>query len=278
MKAKWLYSKHPIVIDTDLAVVLGSNGDREAIVLQQLNYWLHSNIAKKIDGRLWIYNTFENWQKDNFPWLSVRTVRRIFTNLEEKGLILTENFNKAGFDKTKWYSIDEDALNDLMSNACGQNGHSIVTKWPHGDGQNDPTYTRDYTETTTDKDIDSPAKAEPPVLQKNNSVYKKIIDYLNEKAGTKYKSMSKATQRLINARINDGFKVADFKHVIDTKCAQWREDKKMARYLRPSTLFGPKFEGYLNEKSPNVPQHADFDADSYTNGKIEGVNEDELPF
>ncbi|WP_147441040.1 MULTISPECIES: conserved phage C-terminal domain-containing protein [unclassified Lactobacillus] len=271
MKAKWLYSKHPIVIDTDLAVALGSNGDREAIVLQQLNYWLHSKWAKEINGRMWIYNTFENWQKDNFPWLSLPTVKRIFTKLEKKGLIITGNFNKAGFDKTKWYSIDEDRLNELVSHASYQNDTTRVSKRDDGEYQNDTTYTRDYTDTTTDKDIYSSAKAEP-------AIYKEVIDYLNEKAGTKYKSTSKATQRLINARANDGFKVADFKHVIDTKCAQWRGDKKMAKYLRPETLFGTKFESYLNEKAPNVPQHADFDADAFTNGQIEGVNEDELPF
>ncbi|RMC50852.1 conserved phage C-terminal domain-containing protein [Lactobacillus sp. ESL0225] len=271
MKAKWLYSKHPIVIDTDLAVALGSNGDREAMVLQQLNYWLHSNIAKKIDSRMWIYNSFENWQKDNFPWLSVRTVRRIFNNLEEKGIVLTGNFNKAGFDKTKWYSIDEDALNDLMSNACGQNGRSIVTKCPHGDGQNDHTNTRDYTETTTDKDIYSSAKAEP-------AIYKEVIDYLNEKAGTKYKSSSAFSKRLIDARVKEGYSLEDFKMVIQNKCATWLHDSKMNKYLRPQTLFGTKFEGYLNEKTPNVPQHADFAPDAFTNGEIEGVNEDELPF
>ena len=55
MKATWLFDKHPIVIDTTLAQVVGLN---EAIVLQQLNYWLHSKSAKYIDGRLWVYNTF----------------------------------------------------------------------------------------------------------------------------------------------------------------------------------------------------------------------------
>lgn len=78
--------------------------------------------------------------------------------------------------------------------------------------------------------------------------YKMIIDYLNQKAGTNYRSTSQKTQRLINARFNEGFSVDDFKQVVDIKVSQWSTDSKMSKYLRPETLFGTKFEGYLNEK------------------------------
>lgn len=78
--------------------------------------------------------------------------------------------------------------------------------------------------------------------------YKTIIDYLNQKIGTNYRSTSQKTQRLINARFNEGFSVDDFKRVIDIKVSQWSTDSKMSKYLRPETLFGTKFEGYLNEK------------------------------
>ncbi|RMC38144.1 hypothetical protein F5ESL0236_08290 [Lactobacillus sp. ESL0236] len=268
MKATWLYSKYPIVIDTELATVIGVN---EAIVAQKLNYWLHSKSAKQINGRRWIYNTYDNWKKDSFPFFSKATIRRTLTKLEEQGIVITGNFNKAGFDKTKWYSIDEEKLDELMSRRGAQNEQTRCSERADGSAQNEQTNTIDYTSTTPYKDIYSSAKAEP-------AIYKEVIDYLNEKAVTKYKSTSKATQRLINARVNDGFDIPDFKKVIDAKCAQWRGDKKMAKYLRPETLFGTKFEGYLNEKTPNVPQHADFAPDAFTNGEIEGVNEDELPF
>lgn len=79
-------------------------------------------------------------------------------------------------------------------------------------------------------------------------VYISIISYLNEKAGTKYKPTTAKTKSAINARLADGFKVEDFKTVIDKKCAEWLNDAKMAKYLRPETLFGTKFEGYLNQK------------------------------
>ena len=74
-----------------------------------------------------------------------------------------------------------------------------------------------------------------------------IVFYLNEKAGTNYKPTSKKTQSLIKARLKEGFTLTDFKTVIEKKCSKWQHDPKMAQYLRPETLFGSKFESYLNE-------------------------------
>lgn len=78
-------------------------------------------------------------------------------------------------------------------------------------------------------------------------VYKDIINYLNNKIGTNYKYTSKKTQTLIHARTEEGFTIEDFKTVIDKKAAEWL-GTDMAQYLRPETLFGTKFEGYLNQK------------------------------
>lgn len=73
-----------------------------------------------------------------------------------------------------------------------------------------------------------------------------VIAVLNKKAGTSFKANAKATQRLINARIKDGYTGNDFKAVITHKVKQWADDPEMSQYLRPSTLFGTKFEAYLN--------------------------------
>lgn len=91
------------------------------------------------------------------------------------------------------------------------------------------------------------------VGQPDNDSFKLIIDYLNNKANKQYKTSTKATQRFITARLNEGFSVDDFKTVIDNKVDDWLEDKKMSAFLRPDTLFGTKFEGYLNQAS-KVPQ------------------------
>lgn len=77
--------------------------------------------------------------------------------------------------------------------------------------------------------------------------FNEIVNYLNLKANTKYKSTSSKTKDLIKARFNDGFTLEDFKIVIDKKTTEWLKDKKMSIYLRPETLFSNKFEGYLNQ-------------------------------
>lgn len=75
-----------------------------------------------------------------------------------------------------------------------------------------------------------------------------IIDYLNQKVNAKYKATSKKTKDLIKARWNDGFTLDDFVTVINKKADEWLEDPNMSKYLRPETLFGTKFESYLNQQ------------------------------
>lgn len=82
-------------------------------------------------------------------------------------------------------------------------------------------------------------------------VFTEIIAYLNQKTGKNFRSNCKATQRLVSARISEGFTVSDLKRVIDTKCEQWLNDTEHRKYLRPETLFSAThFESYLNE----IPQ------------------------
>ena len=76
---------------------------------------------------------------------------------------------------------------------------------------------------------------------------REIIDYLNAKIGAAYKYNSRKTQSCIKARLSEGFTLDDFKKVIDKKVADWLQNREMARFLRPETLFGPKFESYVNE-------------------------------
>lgn len=89
--------------------------------------------------------------------------------------------------------------------------------------------------------------------------YISIIEHLNLKAGTNYKASTKKTKSCINARLQEGFTVDDFKTVIDKKCVEWM-GTNMEMYLRPETLFGTKFEGYLNapitQRTTNKPQNA----------------------
>lgn len=89
------------------------------------------------------------------------------------------------------------------------------------------------------------------ILQSNDSKEillktKEIIEYLNSVLGTKYKPTVEKNKSLIRARLREGFTVDDFKTVIDKKAQAWLWNRDMQQYLRPETLFGTKFESYLN--------------------------------
>ena len=87
--------------------------------------------------------------------------------------------------------------------------------------------------------------------------YSEIVEYLNKKTNSQYRPTANKTQNLIKARYNDGFSLDDFKKVIDVKTAEWLNDSRMNKFLRPETLFGTKFESYLNQKSETKSNNVD---------------------
>lgn len=107
--------------------------------------------------------------------------------------------------------------------------------------KNDSNVTCNVTVTDIDKDKNKNKKED------KKEIYNNIVNYLNLKTGSNYRPTSNKTQQLINGRLNDGFTIDDFKRVIDNKVSEWFGDPKMEQYLRPPTLFGTKFESYLNQ-------------------------------
>ena len=117
--------------------------------------------------------------------------------------------------------------------------------------------------TTESSDVAISEEERDKDLDKRRYIY--IVEYLNQKAGTKYRAASKKTQTCIHARFAEGFSIDDFKTVIDKKCADWM-GTHYEQYLRPETLFGTKFESYLNAKvtktqpvNTGIPAGADQD-------------------
>jgi uncharacterized phage protein (TIGR02220 family) len=81
-----------------------------------------------------------------------------------------------------------------------------------------------------------------------------IVEYLNKQAGTNYKTNSKPTISKIDARLNEGWTVQDFETVISSKVVEWLHNPEMKKFLRPETLFGNKFESYLQAAAPVKPE------------------------
>lgn len=106
----------------------------------------------------------------------------------------------------------------------------------------------------------------PQVESRPAYPYEDIIDYLNQKAGTHFRHSSADTKKHIKARFNDGFSLEDFKTVIDKKAKEWK-GTDMEKFLRPATLFGTKFEGYLNQKEA-----------SSSNNKFNNFNQNNYDF
>lgn len=99
-----------------------------------------------------------------------------------------------------------------------------------------------------DKEKEIKKKEKPEEPDRFTAEYREIIGYLNEKTGKKFSARSRVNQGHMSARLKEGFTVEDFKRVIDVKWFQWHDDAKMAKFLRPETLFGTKFDRYLNEE------------------------------
>lgn len=96
----------------------------------------------------------------------------------------------------------------------------------------------------------------------NENINKDIIHYLNTKLGTKYKASAEYVKKHINARLNEGYTLEDFKTVIDKKYKEW-SGTEFAKFLRPETLFGTKFSTYLNQLGTEVQEarYTSFSAD-----------------
>lgn len=149
-----------LIINTELAIILGDLN--EAIVLNQLNYWLEINKkAEKNfkDDNYWVFNTYTDWKNNDFPYWSEKTIQRVFTRLEKKGVVKSANYNQYAFDKTKWYTIDYKFLEKLVKDYRSREDKVTEPqdKLSRREGQNDraiPENTnRDYNPETTDKDL-----------------------------------------------------------------------------------------------------------------------------
>lgn len=240
--SRLLINEPPLQVLPSLAKEIGLN---EAIMLQQMHYWLLKS-ANEFTGVKWFYKTLEEWQTE-FPFWSAMTIRRTLGSLEKQKIIKIGNFNKKKFDKTKWYTIDYQRVN----RRCVQNEQTMCADCTDGCVQNEQTNTRDYQESTTENTDVSEEKPSKVVWTDET---RHIIDYLNKRSGKKYSAKTKKTAQLIHKLLDNGFTVEDFERVIDIKCKQWLNNEKMNQYLRPRTLFSEKFEDYLNEAPVRVNQ------------------------
>src|SRR4051812_33485996 len=106
-----------LLFDIEVAQAIG---EKEALLLYQLRYWMGVNEANGqnlVDGRYWTFDSYPKWQERDFPHWSIDTVKRTFRKLEKMNLLISsQSLNKRGYDRTKWYTINFEAFEELMDN------------------------------------------------------------------------------------------------------------------------------------------------------------------
>jgi hypothetical protein len=166
-----LISEKPLVVLPSLATAIGLN---EAIVVQQVHYWIThyrevNDRAHYRNGRWWVWNSYSEW-KTNFPFWSEATIKRVCLNLEKMGVLMTAHLSENVWDRTKWYTIDYDALDarrqdEDASDASGQvDPMRTAQNEPMRTGQVAPLSSETTTETTTEIKSAVDANASPPPL------------------------------------------------------------------------------------------------------------------
>lgn len=208
-------------------------GVHSAIILNNLLFWIKKNIANEehiYDNNCWTYNTRKAFN-ELFPYMTERQINYALDKLIEDGIIVTGNYNEDKRDRTLWYAITEKGYNLL--GIC--NLH--FTKMSNAENTN-VTAIPNITNTDNKENI----------CINTNTKEIEILDYLNEKAGTRYRAVE-SNLRLIRGRLKD-YTVDELKKVVDNKVRDWK-GTSMQQYLRPETLFGAtKIETYLNGLAP----------------------------
>lgn len=114
--SKLLISEDPLIVLPSLAKRIGLE---EAIVLQQIHYWVATQQKTQNErcfkhGFYWVYNTLEQWQETQFPWWSLMSVRRILKALEDMGLVTSRKLeSQTDWNQRKWYTVNYAALRKL---------------------------------------------------------------------------------------------------------------------------------------------------------------------
>lgn len=162
---------------------------------------------------------------------SMATIDRTLNSLVDKGLISRTSYvTKHGYRAVEYAAMGPSRIDESSTaESCAAD-------------TDDPR-----TPTTEPQPLCN--EPQTPAQPKEPDPTEEVVDHLNQRAGTHYRATTANTRKLIKARFKEGFTVDEFKMVIDKKCAEWLNNRDMAQYLRPETLFGPKFESYLNAQS-----------------------------
>ena len=230
--------KNYIVIQSFMVSELGLKGNE--LLIYAIIFGFSQTTGQAFNGSL---TYLESWTNS-----TRHTVISSLKSLVEKGLIEKEEQTINGVKYCSYRAkTSTDEAQEVVQNLHGGSAkiaQEVVQKLHEGSATTAPNnILYNIVDNIVDNNIvENTEKHDMKVITE-------IVDYLNEKAHKNYRSNNKATMRHINARLKEGRTLSDFKQVIDNRCATWL-GTDMEQYLRPETLFGSKFESYLNASAP----------------------------
>lgn len=190
------------------------------------NQWIWNGKKYKVNAGQFITSVKSIKEKCG-SGISVKNIRTALVKFENLDFLAIETANTGSLITiVNWelYQLDDSEVANQSANRWQTGGKRVATNKNDKNDKND-------------KNKDN----------KLSTFVDEIVEHLNTKTGKSFKSNSVKTKKMIKARLTEGFTVDDFKKVIDIKSERWLKTSDMSQYLRPETLFGTKFEGYLNE-------------------------------
>jgi uncharacterized phage protein (TIGR02220 family) len=212
-----------------------------AIIIKNFRFWIDKNKANNkhfYEGKYWTYNSI-NAFSILFPYWTKDQIRRYLERLENMNVIVSGNFNKAGYDKTKWYSL---------------NCQIDVAKLPNGDGEiakpipNDKTDSKPY-------DISGLEKPQSDYLIYKND---KEIDFngflllFNTATGKNFRVINSKTRKQLEKALKEGYTKDDIRRAI-SNCAKDPFHIDNPKYLTPEFISRiDKIEKYANATTRQI--------------------------
>ena len=237
------------------AEIADKYGIEVAVVFDMFCFWINKNEANENnyhDGKYWTFNSAKGFKKI-FPYWSEKKIQRILQKMVDEDLIIKGNYNENPWNQTSWYAFGN--MGEKLKNALSidwsnlSNAFTESVQCTKDKSVQCKTVNKTFNLTVNKRNIKE--SSDDTDLSASETIpYVEIIDYLNSKCSKRYKHTNRIAREKIRARWNDGFRLEDFKLVIDVKAYDWLNDTKMNKYLRPDTLFGSKFEIYLNSVVP----------------------------
>ena len=249
-----LISEPPLIVLPSLARLVGLN---EAIILQQVHYWLQRSSNIK-DGHRWVYNSYPNWYKQMPVWKSETTMRTAFKRLEKQGLLITANYNKAGFDKTKWYRIDYDKLSSLENKLpSAKNWQTTSQNLADGTAKNWQTNTKRLPENTTEtNNKHSASHSNAQCVSQLEEEFEEVWSKYPNKKGKKqafnhYKAWRKSSAKHTNEYLLDQ---------LNKYLVYCQQNNSWYHPMNGSTWFNGRFDDVLiTENVSNKPKKRIYD-------------------